>query len=73
MRVVEMGKLPEQEVVCEECNSTLAYTKADVTVDTEEFFGEIHSHSDIICPVCGYRITLTVDGEKVKETKPVEE
>lgn len=62
MRVVEMGKLPEKEAVCNRCNTVLAYTEADVKHECEEVFGNFHSHSDIVCPVCGYVITLVVDG-----------
>ena len=65
MRVVEMGKLPEKEVVCKKCNSTLAYTEADIKHECEELFGEMHSHSNVTCPVCGYHITLMVDGDPV--------
>lgn len=73
MRVVEMGKLPEQEVVCDKCASTLAYTQADVKTEIEEFFGELHSHSDVYCPVCGHRITLTVDGGRIAKTTLIKE
>lgn len=67
MRVVEMGKLPEKEVVCKKCDSTLAYTDADVKTDIDEIFGEMHTHSDVTCPVCGQRITIMIDGTYVKE------
>ena len=67
MRVIEMGKLPEKEVVCKKCNSTLAYTEADIKTETDELFGELHSHSDVICPVCGYSITIMIDGTYLKE------
>ena len=40
MRVIEMGKLPEKEVVCKKCDSTLAYTDADVSTHFDEIFGE---------------------------------
>lgn len=62
MRVVEMGKLPEKEVVCNKCNAVLAYTEADVKHECTEVLGNFHTHSGIVCPVCGYVITLAVDG-----------
>lgn len=67
MRVVEVGNLPEKEVTCNKCNSVLAYTEVDVKHECEEVLGNFHSHSDVICPVCGNRITLTVDGLPVEE------
>lgn len=71
MRVVEMGKLPEKEAVCVKCNSVLAYTEADVISETEEVFGQFHSHTDIICPVCGYVIILTLDGAPLNSAQCV--
>lgn len=68
MRVVEIGKLPEKEAVCDKCSSVLAYTEADITYDSEEVFGQFHSHSDITCPICGNIITLTIDGAPVVAT-----
>lgn len=65
MRVVEIGKLPEKEAVCQKCNSVLAYTEADVKHNCEELFGELHSRSDISCPICGQRIILSIDGTPV--------
>lgn len=65
MRVIEMGNLPEKEVICEYCKSSLAYTKADVVDGSEELFGEFHSYRKIKCPVCGNSITLEIDGERV--------
>ena len=67
MRVIEMGKLPEKEVVCKKCDSTLAYTDADVSTHFDELFGEMHPHSDVTCPVCGSPITVMIDGTCVKE------
>ena len=54
MRVIEMGNLPEKEVVCEYCKSLLAYTKADVVDGSEELFGVLHSYQKIKCPVCSF-------------------
>ena len=65
MRVVEMGKSPEKEIVCGECHSVLAYTKADVDYTAEELFGELHTSEKVKCPVCGSTIVLSVDGESV--------
>ena len=67
MRVIEMGKLPEKEVVCKQCDSTLAYTDADVSTHFDEIFGEMHTHSNVTCPVCGSPITVMIDGTCVKE------
>lgn len=67
MRVIEIGNLPEKEVVCKKCNSTLAYTNADVKTEVDELFGELHSHSDVICPICGYPVTVMIDGTYTQE------
>ena len=45
MRVVEIGNLPEKEIVCEECHSTLAYTKPDIVSQVDEYMGELHDHT----------------------------
>jgi len=65
MRIVEMGSLPEKEVVCKKCESILAYTEADIKHDSEELFGDFHTNSSVKCPVCGSKILLIVDGEPV--------
>lgn len=67
MRVVEIGNLPEKEIVCEECHSTLAYTKPDIVSQVDEYMGELHDHTYVSCPVCGNKIILTIDCVSIKE------
>ena len=47
MRVVEMGKIPEKEITCNNCNSILAYIDADVHCEVDELFGEFHNIQEV--------------------------
>lgn len=64
MRVVEMGKIPEKETKCKHCNSVLAYTSSDVELYGDEYGGDTHFSTSIVCPVCKNRIILTIDGKE---------
>ena len=61
MRVVEMGKIPEKEITCNNCNSILAYIDADVHCEVDELFGEFHSIQEIQCPVCKTNIIISIN------------
>lgn len=63
MRVVEIGKVPEKEAKCKHCDSVLAYTQSDVEIHGDEYAGDTHFSTSIVCPVCKNRIILTIDGE----------
>lgn len=57
MRVIKYGP-KEKEIVCNHCDSLLAYTKEDEYWEYDEYYSQIYSYTYIRCPVCKERIIL---------------
>ena len=59
MRIIENNQ-KEHECICWSCKSKLAYVQSDIRFKCDEYFGELHSHTYLICPVCKKKIILEV-------------
>ena len=57
MRIIK-NALAETEILCPDCNSTLAYTQKDIKHEDTEVFGKWILSDYIICPVCKENIIL---------------
>lgn len=59
MRIIKNNQ-QEYECNCSHCSSKLAYIQSDTRFVYEEYFGEQHSYTYLICPVCKKKIILEV-------------
>lgn len=49
------------KVECDTCHSIIGFTKKDIIVETDEYFGEFYSYSFIRCPAYHSKIIFNVD------------
>ena len=58
-RVIKKGKPKEKKVICNDCGSTIGYTKNDIKVYSgTDISGGPDGQEWIVCPDCGKNIIL---------------
>lgn len=60
------------QMICPECKSIIGFTDNDKEYYYDEVFGYQYASTDIQCPACKSKITLSIDGEKQADYKSLD-
>lgn len=62
---IKVNNMPRYEVICPKCTSIITFDDSDKRLRYNDYDGELHDYTCIVCPCCKKHIVLDGDGENV--------